>query len=132
MSTDRFLATLEGPATPHLAKGEVADLRGDVSNAFARVATEIDGSGAHTHANKSTLDLVSAEFTTGLKSTYDGYAAGKENAGVAAGLVSGHESTYDHTDFLKASDGVATATFTTNDGKTVTVVDGQITIVSGP
>jgi hypothetical protein len=33
-----------------------------------------------------------------LKSTYDGYASGKEDAGVAAGLLSSHNSTYTHTD----------------------------------
>ena len=159
MSTDRFLATIEGPATPHLSKGEVADLRSDVSNALARVATEIDGSGAHTHSNKTTLDAVTAAFTTALKSaydaavtaahahtnkatldliqeafttalksTYDGYASGKENTGVAAGLVSGHTSAYAHNNFL-SKNAITAGPFTTITG--ITVTDGQIVAITG-
>lgn len=41
------------------------------------------------------------DLTNTLKSTYDGYAAsiaGKEDTGVAAGLLASHNSTYTHTD----------------------------------
>ena len=34
----------------------------------------------HTHTNKTTLDAVTEAFTTALKSTYDGYATGKQDA----------------------------------------------------
>jgi len=39
-------------------------------------------SALHSHSNKSTLDAIEQAFTTALKSTYDGYATGKEDVGI--------------------------------------------------
>jgi hypothetical protein len=47
------------------------------------------------------------DLTDALKATYDGYAStisGKENTGVAAGLLSTHESTYTHSDIATNTD----------------------------
>lgn len=87
----------------------------------------------HSHANKSTLDQITAAFTSALKSTYDGYASGKEDAGVAATAVGTHETTFSHA-LLATSlqQNAISGDFTTVDGKTVTVVDGQITAIAGP
>jgi len=43
-------------------------------------------SASHSHSNKSTLDAIEQAFTTALKSTYDGYATGKENT-IASGTT---------------------------------------------
>ena len=161
MTTDRFLAAYEASDIPHLAKGEVLDLRNDASRAFGRVAGELDTltGGAHTHSNKTILDAIEAAlttalksnydsaysalhshanlatlnniqeaFTTALKSAYDGYASGKENTGVASGLVTGHESTYAHANFL-SKNGITAGPFTTITG--ITVTDGQIVAITG-
>lgn len=65
----------------------------------------------HSHANKAVLDLISAAFTTALKSTYDGYAA-QISAKVSKNAVNGTFITADLTPL------------------TITVVDGQITSIA--
>ena len=44
MAGSRYFSQ-EGPETPHLAKGEVLDLRNDVEAAFERVEVEVDNRG---------------------------------------------------------------------------------------
>ena len=111
---------------------------------------------SHTHSNKTTLDSVTEAFTSGLKTTYDGFTAGKENTGVAAGLVTGHTTTYNHANYDaystgKENTGVAagllgahtttynhanflstngiSGSFTTVDSKTITITNGQVTSI---
>jgi hypothetical protein len=48
--------------------------------------------GGHSHDNKTVLDAIQQSFTTALKSTYDGYASGKEpaNTNIQTHVTSAH------------------------------------------
>lgn len=83
---------------------EVKTLADDLLDEVLAKLNTVDGSlwevitedTAHTHTNKTILDAVTESFTTALKTTYDNYATGKEEVGVAAGLLTGHTTTYNH------------------------------------
>jgi hypothetical protein len=51
-----------------------------------------DTGGNHSHDNKTILDAIEQSFTTTLKSTYDGYASGKEpaNTNIQTHVTSAH------------------------------------------
>lgn len=106
----------------------------------------------HTHSNKTTLDSITEAFTTALKSTYDGYATGKQDAlgytaentankGVASGYAGLDESgkvptaqlpTFADTDELvKASSGDTTAGYLDAKVKNSIVVDSNQLQLSG-
>ena len=161
MTTDRFLAAYEESDVPHLDKGPVLDLRNDASRAFGRVAGEIDGltGGAHTHANKATLDAIQQALTTALKSNYDSaYSAMHSHSNKTVldntqeAFTTALKSTYDGYAAGKENAGAAAAAvaahelaydhtdFLSKNGITagpytsissITVADGQITAITG-
>jgi hypothetical protein len=82
---------------------------GSVMNVGLKMGDYLDSldTASHTHSNKTTLDAVSAAFTTALKSSYDGMVTN----GLTKNAING--------------------TFVTADvvPQTITVVDGQITSI---
>jgi hypothetical protein len=76
--TDALKSTYDGYAAQISGKEDTGVAAGLMSTHLSTYAH-----GDIAHANRATLDLISAAFTTTLKSTYDGYAttiAGKESA----------------------------------------------------
>lgn len=113
---------------------------GSILNVGLALGDKLDAldTASHTHANKSTLDLISAAFTTALKSSYDAAVVDSHTHSNKTVLDATQES---FTTALKsdydtiAADGLVgngiSGTFVTADviPLTVTVVDGQITSI---
>ena len=67
--------------------GVAAGLMSTHNSTYNHADISLNTAARHSHANKSTLDLISEAFTTSLKSTYDGYSTSKEPT-ITAGTTS--------------------------------------------